>query len=246
MIDIKSALYFLDNLWSDEHGAFQEAITIPIWWQLDNYMAWLVMRKHNPEKARIIEQGIISDYISVRWCIFNDDLVNFVQSPDVLPDYMRYADLVALQFFYLDKTKGSLAGYHLGILNRMYGLYHDGFIYDMVTSREGYTAYKLCLFSMCLVKYNLMTLAGQILDWVGQKYQVLEGAELGGIKTEWIPPEWEGQYPTLGRLANTETTALAIMAQDWYDAKKSSNNFMLGAGVGFGAIGAITRARKQK
>ena len=242
MIDIKSALSFLDNLWSDELGAFQEAIGLPKWWQLDNYVAWLVMRKYNPERARIMEQGFIKDYICIRWCILNGDTVNFVQGYTALPDYMRYADLVALEFIYLNQTGQAGAGVHLGALSKMYGLHHEGHIYDMATPKEGYTPYKLNLFCMCLVKYNWMELAGRMLETVSQVFQVTEGAELGGILTEWIPPEWEDRYPTLLRLANCETTSLAILAQDAYNSKKSKDNLMYGAGIALGAAGAIIHA----
>ena len=248
MIDVKAALSYLNNaLWSDEAGAFKEATTIPIYYQNDNTLARLVMRKYDPQKAAILDEGLLKDYIDPRWCILDGDVTHFV--PAKLPDYLRYADLVELQYLYqylYPTAEPPSANLSFGILSKMYGLKHDGFIYDMATPKEAYTTYKLLLFGLCALRHNHMGLVRQLLETASQ-FQVTEENEstlrnwrldeLGGIKTEYIPPEWDGLYPQLLVLANCETTSLAIMLQDEYDWRITSDALMAGSGIVAGAIG---------
>ncbi len=242
MINIQSALSFLNRLWSDERGAFREAISLDNYWQLDNYVAWIVMRRYNPRRANLMRSGFIKDYTSTRWCILVNNTKDFIPSPQYLPDYMRYADLVALQFFYLQQTGRAGKNLHFGILNKMYGLKHPGFLYEKATPTEAYTMYKLCLFSLCATEQNWMDLSKQLLKTVSE-FQVRDGDEAGGIKTEYVPPEWESNYPQLLRLANCETTCLAIMAQNCYDSRKRAELLQVGTGVGMGMVG-VWRAMK--
>jgi len=249
MIDVKAALSYLNNgLWNDEVGAFREATTIEKYYQNDNTLARLVMRKYDPQKAAILDEGLLKDYVDPRWCILDGDVTNFI--PAKLPDYLRYADLVELQYLYqhLNPTEEPpSANLSFGILGKMYGLKHIGFIYDMATPKEAYTTYKLLLFGLCAIRHNHMNLVKQLLETASQ-FQVTEENEstlrnwrldeLGGIKTEYIPPEWEGNYPQLLVLANCETTSLAILLQDEYDFRMTSDILMIGAGIGAGAIGA--------
>lgn len=239
MIDIDLAISFLnEKLWSDEAGAFKEAITIEQFHQSDNYLAWLVMRKHDPDRALTLEEGLLKDYIDPRWCILAGDVENFVPGPLALPDYLRYADWVALQFLYLKQTKEGNQDIHFGVLNKLYGMRHEGFIYDRATPVEAYTMYKLCLFSLCSVSHNQMGLAKELLETVSE-FQVREGDELGGVKTEYIPPEWEGMYPQLLRLANCETTSLAILAQERYTSRRDADWLMTGGGIASGIAGPL-------
>ena len=121
MIDRKLALAFLnERLWSDEQGAYAEATTIPIYHQNDNTLARLVMMRHYPKRAEILKEGLLKDYIDPRWCILYGDATNFRPVADVLPDYMRYADLVALNYIHqqVDPAFPGLSpNYSFGIIN---------------------------------------------------------------------------------------------------------------------------------
>jgi hypothetical protein len=154
---------------------------------------------------------------------------------------MRYADMVALQYLYL-RAKWDFKGadLHFGILTKMYGLYHDGYIYDAATEKEGYTIYKLCLYALCSLAHNRSDLAEKLLRTASQ-HQVKEGDEAGGVKTEYIPPEWEcrPEYHQLLRLANCETTCLAILAQDSYNSFKLNKTLSTVTGASLAAIGAV-------
>jgi len=248
MIDVKAALSFLNNgLWNDEVGAFREATTIEKYYQNDNTLARLVMRKYDPQKAAVLDAGLLKDYIDPRWCILDGDVTNFI--PAKLPDYLRYADLVELQYLYQHlrpSDEPPSANLSFGILSKMYGLKHPGFIYDMATPKEAYTTYKLLLYGMCALRHNKMGLVKELLETVSQFQVTMETTlrnwredELGGIKTEYIPPEWDGSYPQLLVLANCETTSLAILLQDEYDYRVLTDTLMIAGGVGTGSIGAM-------
>jgi hypothetical protein len=249
MIDKKAALSYLnDRLWSDEAGAYAEATTIPIYHRNDNTLARLVMRTHAPERAAILEEGLLKDYIDPRWCILYGDVDNFVPAQTVLPDFLRYADLVALQYFYqyLRPNPDAPPNRNLsfGLLTKLYGLFHEGHVFDMATMKEGYTVYKTLLFGMCAIRHNRVALAREILDRTYELFQIKEEnelGELGGFKTEWLAPEWEDnpEYDHLLHLANCETTCLAILLQDEYDARWNSDALMIGAGSAGIAAGGI-------
>lgn len=236
MIDKTAAVKFLtDVLWSEDRVAFREAIGIEHYWFIDNYVALMVMKKYDPERAVRLEESLpnLEDYPRGydRWCILEGKTEEFRQSPDVLPDWCRYADLLALQYLY-----HHYAG-EFEEANRVYSLllgqYDGRYITDLATrvgyityppeeywkleaKPEGHTMYKLCLLAMCSLHQQHPEVAKSCLDTVGD-LQVKDGIEKGGIKTEWWNPEWGPKPPHLLTLANTETTSLAILAQDQYD-----------------------------
>lgn len=248
MIDIKSALNYLNHLWTPDKGAFREAIGLDFWYHNDNYVASLVMRKYDPPKYAVLQTGILKGYIDTRWCVLVNDIKNFKPSPQVLPDWLRYADLVELQFIYLKLLGQSSASTLFGAASKMYGLKHPGYIFDKATPLEGYTNYKLCLFALCALRNNQADLAGRLIQTVSN-FQVKSGEEAGGIKTEYIPPEWQGNYPQLLGLANCETTSLAIMAQDAFNSRKTNNAWMTGGGIAgalIGTVGGVSASRQRR
>jgi len=148
-----------------------------------------------------------------------------------------------------------------GILNKMYGLQVPGFMTDMATPKEAHTMYKLLLFGMCALRHNHMTLVKQLLDTVSQFQVTMDNQdtifnwredEIGGIKTEWFPPELTDYYhnpPPEGRgllvLCNCETISLAIMLQDEYNWRTMSDSLMVAGGIGAGVIGASSLLYKK-
>ena len=246
MFDISAALSFLTSkLWNDEIGAFKEAVTIEKYHLNDNTLAWYVMRKYDPSKAHILKEGFLQGHIDPRWCILDGDTVNFTRGSIWLPDYLRYADLVTLEFLYHEFSKEAGKDIHFGVLNGMYELVHENFLYDMATSFEGYTIYKLCLFSICSVFQNHADLARKLLEHCSS-FQVEDGEELGGVKTEWVPPEWDDRYPHLLKLANCETTSLAILAQDFYTNMQRRKRDLVIIGAASGSAGIILSQTKSK
>jgi hypothetical protein len=244
MIDVAEAYKFLDALWTEEMGAYREALTIDKWWQNDNYVASIVTRNRDAQRYQIQLNGILNGYTDTRWCILLGDTGNFKESYLILPDWMRYADLTGLQFLYQVKAGEPGGPLLFGVLNKMYGLVNPGFFYDKATPWEGQTTYKLCLFALCAMQYNYMDLAAELIETVS-RYQVSSGPEQGGIKTEYIPPEWSDRYPTLLGLANCETTSLAILAQRTYDSKKRTAALLYAGGVAGAATGGIIAGRKK-
>ncbi len=255
MIDINAALAYMNRLWNEEVGAFREAVLIDSYHQNDNTLAWMVMRRYDPPKAERLRDGLLKDYIDPRWCILDGDAEHFVSGPEKLPDYLRYADLVALQYLYrhyrpVDEYPS--ANLCFGILGKMYGLKHEGYIYDMATKLEGYTTYKLLLYGMCALKHGHLELVKRLLSTCSQMQvrpdnentlPFWRGDEIGGIKTEYIPPEWEGGYPHLLRLANCETTSLAILLQSEYQDRLFRDALMTAGGVAGVVGGLIAQSR---
>jgi len=204
MMDVKAALSFLDNvLWDEKRQGYREAVGIDHVWFLDNFAAWIVMRKYNPKRAEVLQRNFSTyenyPYGFSRWCILYGDTENFTQSPQWLPDYLRYADLVALQYLYcwytknLDKAK-LLYGYLLNM--RRYPANFPGgdamFLEDLATrvgyetfttdtykwliamnkpKPEGHTLYKLALLAMCSMKHRYYDVAKKCLEMIG-KFQV--------------------------------------------------------------------------
>lgn len=241
MIDIEAAYKFLDVLWTEEYGAYREALTFDKWWQNDNYVASIVTRGREPKRYQRQLEGILNGYTDTRWCILMGDTMNFKQSDLILPDWMRYADLTGLEFMFITQTGQQGGPLLFGTLSKMYGLVNPGFFYDKATPWEGQTTYKLCLFSLCAMQYNYMDLAEELIKTVS-RFQVQSGDEQGGIKTEYIPPEWKDRYPTLLGLANCETTSLAILAQQTLDSIKR-RNILLYAGGSTALVGGVIAGR---
>ena len=242
--DKSAALSYLRNcIWTPEKGAFREAYGIDKWWQNDNYVASIVTRKYMPELYEIAKSGILSGYQDNRWCVLEGDTVDFKVRK--LPDWMRYGDLVGLQFIY-DYLVGD-PEYRLcfGILSKMYGLINPGRIYDMATPFEGYTTYKMYLFALCAIMYNHISLAKELLA-TANVMQFADGPQVGGVKTEYVPPEWADQYPHLAGLANCETTCLGIICEDSLNWHNTKNRLMYAGGAGSILLGGIIAARRNR
>lgn len=208
MMDIKAALNFLDNvLWDPTRQGYREAVGRSAVWFIDNFVAWIVMSKYNPEKAKILEQNFdtydnqfpVSRYGFDRWCILYGDTENFTQSPQWLPDYLRYADLVGLQYlYYYYKGNADMAklmyAYYFNMIVRPDNFPGGNavFIQDMATKvgyetfttelydwliamnkpkPEGHTIYKLALLSMCSMRHKRFDIAKQCLEMIG-RFQV--------------------------------------------------------------------------
>ncbi len=168
MIDIDAPLSFLYNqLWEPDVGAFKEAVSIDITHLNDNYLAWIVMKKHDPDRATIMKEQFLKDYLDQRWCILDGDRDNFKPSPTVLANYFCYADLITLEFLNLKAWhQFPQADLHFGMVSKIYGLNHKGYIYDKATAFEGYTMYKLCLFALCAIAYNYGSLAKELVNTI--------------------------------------------------------------------------------
>ncbi len=203
MMDVKEALQFLNNvLWDEARQGYRECVGRDYVWFIDNFVAWIVMRKYDPAKAEVLERNFKSydnyPYGFSRWCILYGDTENFTQSPKVLPDYMRYADLVALQYLYhwykgeSERAKLMYA-YLMNMLVKPANFPGDAvFIEDLATRvgyktftdetykwilamgkprPEGHTLYKLALLAMCSMRHNRFDVAKQCLETIG-KFQV--------------------------------------------------------------------------
>jgi len=250
MIDIAAALSYLnDKLWNPERGAYKEALP-PIeehYWFIDNYVAWMVMKKYNPERAAIVQENFskLEDYPRGydRWCILEGNTKDFKQSPDVLPDFGRYADLLALQYLYYHYSGNASMGARLYAM--LLSQYDGEFITDHATRvgyleyppeeywvlrarPEGHAMYKLALLAICSAHQNKPEIAKQCLDKIGE-FQFKEGDEKGGIQTLWWNPEWgtKPEYIVYG--SNCETTSLAILAQDTYNQALTFTELMTAA-----------------
>ena len=209
-MDIKAALDFLNNeLWDENRQGYREAVDRSHVWFIDNFVAWMVMKKFDPAKAKVLEEHFYTYdnqfevpsglYGFDRWCILYGDTENFKQSPQWLPDYLRYADLVALQYLYywhkgqLENAK-LMYGYLLNMIrhpsnfpggNAMFledlatRVGYETFtqeLYDWLIAMnkpkpEGHTIYKLALLSMCSMKHKRYDIARQCLDMIG-RFQV--------------------------------------------------------------------------
>jgi hypothetical protein len=256
-VDIKAAVNYLEGLWTPEQGAFREAYGLNHYWQNDNYIASIVMSKYDPAKVQIQRSGILSGYTDIRWCLLTGDTIHFKQTPLILPDWMRYADLVVLQFLYLcsaglqgqDGPPGAPTFYTretlMGILGKMYGLEYPGYITDIASPFEAYTMYKLCIYALCALKFNYESLAEELINTVTQ-FQIQSGPQAGGIKTEYVPPDLQSKYPGLLGLANCETTSLCIIAQEALNSYKLKNGLMTGFGLAAAGAGAISLAVKWR
>lgn len=244
MFSKDAALSYLRNcIWTPDKGAFREAYGIDKWWQNDNYVATIVTRKYMPDLYQIARDGILGGYTDTRWCVLIGNTEDFKSRK--LPDWMRYADLAGLQFIYDYKTGNRVeAEICFGILSKMYGLFHPGRIYDMGTPFEGYVTYKLYLYALCAIMYNHISLAEEILNTANQM-QFKEGPQIGGVKTEYVPPEWADRYPQLAGLANCETTCLGILCQDALNSHKLRSRLMIAGGVTATAAGGFTLARRK-
>lgn len=244
MFDKSAALSYLQNcLWTPEKGAFREAYGINKWWQNDNYVASIVTRQYMPELYKIAAAGILDGYIDTRWCVLLKNVADFKSRK--LPDWMRYGDLVGLQFIYDYLTGDPEYKLCFGILSKMYGLKHPGRLYDMATPFEAYTTYKLYLFALCAIMYNHINLAKELMATAGEM-QFKDGPQKGGIKTEWYPPEWADRYPQLAGLANCETTSLAIICQDALNSYNLKKRLMIGVGIAGLMVGGISLAYSRR
>jgi len=214
----------------------------------------MVMRKYAPDRAEMVkatlptlhdEEAVVRQWGSGfnRWCILEGNTEDLKRPSDVLPDYARYHDLLAIEYLYYT---------HIGEwqnAQRIYALeltqYDGEFITDLATRvgyvyypppdyweikalPEGHTMYKLALLAICSIHHARFDIAkrclGKIAEFqVGNQKSKLykEGPveEIGGVKTEWWNPEWGAKPDHLLTLANTETTSLAILAQDLYNSK---------------------------
>lgn len=205
MMDVKAALNFLNNvLWSEERQGYREAVGIEKYWFIDNFAAWIVMRKYDPKRAEVLQRNFSTyddfPYGFSRWCILYGDTENFTPSPQRLPDYLRYADLIALQYLYywytnnLERAK-LMYGYLVNMLVKPTNFPGNGeavFIEDLATrvgyesftaelydwlvamnkpKPEGHTIYKLALLAMCSMRHKRYDIAEQCLKMVG-KFQV--------------------------------------------------------------------------
>jgi hypothetical protein len=204
MMDIKAALDFLNNvLWDETRKGYRECVGRPYVWFLDNFAAWIVMRKYDPKRADVLQAAFPTydnyPYGFSRWCILYGDTENFTQSPQWLPDYMRYADLVALQYLYywykgmMDKAK-LMYGYLTNMIVRPANFPGGNamFMEDLATRvgyktfteddykwliamnkprPEGHTLYKLALLAMCSMRHKRFDMAKQCLEMIG-RFQV--------------------------------------------------------------------------
>jgi hypothetical protein len=244
MFNKEAALNYLRNcIWTPDKGAFREAFGIDKWWQNDNYVASLVTRKYMPDLYQIATAGILSGYTDTRWCVLIGNTTDFKSKK--LPDWMRYADLTGLQFIYDKLTGDPESQLCFGILHKMYGLHHPKRLYDMATPFEGYTTYKLYLFALCAIMHNHISLAEELLN-TANEMQFTDGDQKGGVKTEYIPPEWTDRYPQLAGLANCETTCLGILCQDSLNSHKLKDGLMYGGGVLSVITGGVIAARRMK
>ena len=205
MMDIKMALDFLNNvLWNEQKQGYREAVGVEHYWFIDNFVAWIVMSKYDPKRAEVIQRNF-PNYENYpfgfdRWCILYGDTENFTPSPQKLPDYTRYADLVALQYLYhyYKKDFNSAKMMYAYLLNmRKYFDSFPGngktlFLEDVATrvgyqtfteelynwliamnkpKPEGHTIYKLALLAICSMKHNRHDIAEKCLETIG-KFQV--------------------------------------------------------------------------
>lgn len=244
MFDRDAALYYLRNcIWTPEKGAFREAYGIDKWWQNDNYVGSIVTRKYMPDLYQIAVNGILGGYTDTRWCVLIKNTADF--KPRKLPDWMRYGDLVGLQFIYDYLTGDPEYKLCFGLLSKMYGLVHEGRLFDMATPFEGYTTYKLYLYAYCAIMYNHTDLAEELLE-TANEMQFTSGPQIGGVKTEYVPPEWVARYPQLAGLANCETTCLGILCHDALHFHKLKDSLMYGGGVAAVLAGAIYKKKARK
>jgi hypothetical protein len=209
MMDVKAALDFLNSvLWDKTRQGYREAVGRSNVWFIDNFAAWIVMRKYDPAKADVLQANFYTYdnqfpdglYGFDRWCILYGDTENFTQSPQWLPDYLRYADLVGLQYLYhYYKQNMDMAKLMYGYLTKMLvsptnfpGNGSAIFMEDLATrvgyqsltpelygwliamdkpKPEGHTIYKLALLAMCSMRHKRYDIAKKCVEMIG-KFQV--------------------------------------------------------------------------